>query len=629
VYWKKIAEFQSVIFPQFTFDSISNNLYILNPNELIRYSIANGTEEHIESKPEVRGKFYNELLFDPIFSRLMFYRMETGSTYFFNPANHTWEGYEDSDKEPAHAHHNRYISVKDSSLYLFGGYGFYKYHSDFFKTNLVSRQNSIFDFSHTITPRYLSAMGGSAKENKLYILGGRGAEMGRQELSPKNFTNLFEVNLKTFKVKHLFDIETNETGENVYANSLVVDPDGKNLYALAYPYTELTSTITLKKINLETQQTEILANPLYFHFQDITSFCDLYYSPKLSKLIAVIAWSDNRQTSKIQIYTLDYLPLKENDVLQTVSHQSHLKFIFIAAFLLVAFLILDLFLYRKKRRVKSNAEEKKPKNEENTIVKAESAERKKDDRLFYNARKNSILFLGGFEVFDKNGDNITGEFTPTLKYMLVLIILYTLKNKKGISSGKLQELLWFDKNEQAARNNRNVNLRRLRVLLQNLGSIDISDNNAYWVIRLPDNVLSDYKEVLTLIAQMKNDDEVRREDLLRMLELLSYGEMLPNIQFEWVDDFKTHFSNTVIDTLTTILNNDKNTLCESPDIQLKIADALLKIDSINEEAIGIKCKLLVKMGKKGLAKITFDTFNKEYKILMGEPYSGSIKNFLD
>jgi hypothetical protein len=29
-----------------------------------------------------------------------------------------------------------------------------------------------------------------------------------------------------------------------------------------------------------------------------------------------------------------------------------------------------------------------------------------------------VLLLGGFQIFDKQGDNITGDFTPTLKQVL-------------------------------------------------------------------------------------------------------------------------------------------------------------------------------------------------------------------
>jgi DNA-binding SARP family transcriptional activator len=245
----------------------------------------------------------------------------------------------------------------------------------------------------------------------------------------------------------------------------------------------------------------------------------------------------------------------------------------------------------------------------------------------YDFKKKSILFLGGFQVFDKNGKNITGEFAPTLKYILVLIILYS--NNKGISSSKLQELLWFDKSEEAARNNRNVNISKLRVILQELGDIDISNQNGYWTIVLPEDVFSDYKEALRLVNKIQHETTTSKDDLQRFLSLLDHGQMLPNIQLEWVDNFKTEYTNLVIDTLMYIVNNQNNSFYNNQDIRLKIADSLLKLDSICEEAITIKCKAFIQMGKKSLAKMTFDTFSREYKTLLGEPYPGSDKRFLE
>ncbi|MCQ4917106.1 hypothetical protein NE451_21890, partial [Bacteroides nordii] len=69
-------------------------------------------------------------------------------------------------------------------------------------------------------------------------------------------------------------------------------------------------------------------------------------------------------------------------------------------------------------------------------------------------RKSSILFLDGFHVWDKNGIDITKSITPILKQLLILIIIYSVNNKKGISNVTLLELLWFDKMDESAQNNR-------------------------------------------------------------------------------------------------------------------------------------------------------------------------------
>ena len=627
IHWEKYAEFESSVFPQITFDPIENRIYILNTKGYTSYSLVTNTADSVLLQGEIpQNKFYNRLLFDPCSKQLLYYSFDSNRNYFLDIKNKTNGGYQYREEgEPTHAHHNRYISIKDSMLYLFGGYGFYQYKSDLFRIDLKTNKKTSFDLSHTITPRYLAAMGGNRIGDKLYIFGGRGADMGRQELSPKNFSDLYEVDLNTMKVKHLFDLARQYDEDNVYSNSLIVDDDAKFIYLLAYPNNKYSSAITLKKINISTHEMEALADTIEFNFRDTDSFCDLYYSPEFSKLIAVASYSNDHQKSKINIYTLDYPPLKESEVIQLDSVPVKHKGILWIIILVVIFIFsIVLLIFRNSK--KKNKHIKTP--QQNVVPESVPVELEK---TFYldTVHKKSILFFGGFQVYDNGGNNITGEFTPTLKYILVLILLYTFKNNKGISSIKLQELLWFDKSEEAARNNRSVNMSKLRVLLQTVGDVDINSDNGYWTISIANSIFSDYLEALKLIGTIQSNNANLPDDVLRLLELLSYGPMLPNIQFEWIDSFKNDFANSVIDILFNFLNNPNSPYINNQDLRIKIADALLKIDPISEEAIAIKCNALFKIGKKGLAKVSFDNFAKEYKTLLGETYTGSLKNFLN
>ena len=655
IYWREVANLTTSFFPQIAFDSITNKIYVLTKKELISYSLLTDSIVSIPSKKiALDNELQNHFIFDPISKNLLYYGFEPDQKDFYDPVKNAWSNNLIFEEDALHAHHNRYISPKDSSLYLFGGYGHYKYNSDFFKINLCTNEFKKSDLSHSITPRYLAAMGGNKEGDKIYILGGRGAEFGRQELSPKNFSDLFELDLQTNKVKFLFDIKEEEEDVKVFSNSLVMAEGGKSFYVLAFSNDRYASSIQLQKINLETQQIEKFGNSIEFYFRDITSFSDLYFSPSLSKLIAVVSYLDEQENFQIYIYTLDYPPLQLKDAIQTSPASADtVKFFYVL--LIGVCLTIVLIILRKKilsqeedetSMSHSNPNERNEKNEERIINDEEKTlneEEKLTDILeedtdleeiqkyksVYNFAAKAILFLGGFQVFDKNGKNITGDFTPTLKYILVLIVLYTLKNNKGISSSKLQEFLWFDKTEEAARNNRSVNLRKLRVLLQKIGDVDITNQNGYWTISLSDDILLDYKEVLQLTHKIHQDEITEKNDLLQLLELLHFGVILPNIQLEWVDSFKTDFSNSVIDLLTHVVNNEKNTFYKDQNVRLKIADCILKIDPINEEGLAIKCKVLYAMGKKGLAKVTFDNFSKEYQLLLGESYHGSIKDLTE
>ncbi len=53
---------------------------------------------------------------------------------------------------------------------------------------------------------------------------------------------------------------------------------------------------------------------------------------------------------------------------------------------------------------------------------------------------------------------------------------------------------------------------------------------------------------------------------------------------------------------------------------LDIADSIFNYDTINQEAMVLKCSVLNKKGKHSLAKNWYDHFAKEYMNLYGENY---------
>ncbi|MEB3373535.1 hypothetical protein SFC43_10175 [Bacteroides sp. CR5/BHMF/2] len=64
------------------------------------------------------------------------------------------------------------------------------------------------------------------------------------------------------------------------------------------------------------------------------------------------------------------------------------------------------------------------------------------------------------------------------------------KNAQGILTSKTTEILWPEKEETAARNNRNVNLRKLRVLLESIGDMEVMIENNFLRIKWGTNVFA-------------------------------------------------------------------------------------------------------------------------------------------
>ena len=87
---------------------------------------------------------------------------------------------------------------------------------------------------------------------------------------------------------------------------------------------------------------------------------------------------------------------------------------------------------------------------------------------------SAILLLGGFQVFDKQGNNITGEFTPTLKLLFLFLLLNSIKGGKGTTSQRLEETFWFDMSKTSAVTTVRVNIRKLRLILETVGKYRLS-----------------------------------------------------------------------------------------------------------------------------------------------------------
>lgn len=628
VYWHKAASFTLKNYPQLAFDSASNTVYLFNEQNYIRYSVAlDKSETHYIKNPISLNSFNNQIIFDSSNKQIVSYNISPATISYFDFVTDNWESTPAEAHDMTHAQHNRYFNPIDTTLILFGGYGYYTFKSDLFKVDLKSNRWSNHNLSQSITPRYLAAMGANPPGDKIYLFGGRGAELGLQELASKNFSDLHEIDLKTLKSKFLYDFPEGTLNKNyVYSSNLIVDDKDSCFYVLAYPNNKFSSHILLKKISLNKPVETILGDTIKFYFQDVSSFCDLYYSSSLAKLIAVATYStDNNITYSVNIFTLDYPPLALQDIKQYTtapfSFNNYMKFIELIIVCVVLFFVIQKFQFKKKKIVAQiNPEDKDLKEKD------PKAEKIEPPKKFYERSREAIFFLGGFQVFNQKGNNITKEFTPTVKSILVLIVLYTIKNEKGISSSQLQDILWFDKNGESARNNRNVNIRKLRLLLQEVGDIDISNKEGYWKLVPGKIVFSDYIETLRLIKEIKavKGDDVN--DVWHLLELLSYGVLLPNIQQEWIDSFKTDFSDTVIDILIFLLNKER--YMDMPTLRLQIADTILIYDTISEEAIKTKCELLYILGKKGSAKTAFDNFVKEYKLLLGEPYPHSFNSII-
>lgn len=236
-------------------------------------------------------------------------------------------------------------------------------------------------------------------------------------------------------------------------------------------------------------------------------------------------------------------------------------------------------------------------------------------------RRNAVYLFGGLQVFDCNGEEISQRFSPLLRELFVLLLIRSAEN--GISSEELTATLWFDKDEVSAKNNRAVNLSKLRLLVEPVGGCTISKIAGNWRLQFEKTVFVDYYECLPEKIRQEN---LTTERIKIIAALTGKGGLLNECDYLWLDSFKSGVADSLIEALVkyaTLLDE-----YDAYDTKLLIGDIIFRFDSVNEAALRLKCSTYVAMRKQYMAKTTYEHFCREYKSLYDEPFEHSFNSVL-
>ncbi|HEY9048307.1 MAG TPA: hypothetical protein VIN08_20510 [Ohtaekwangia sp.] len=624
--WASRQHFTTGRFPSVAFNSDSALMYVTDEKYIYTYDLR---QEKVNSKIVKGNPIHsdaNQLLYIREKNQLINYDLFTNKFLSFDFTSTSWKNSDTTYYEPNYWHNNKFYNPVDDAVYTFGGYGHFTYHNQFFKYDNAKNMWVKVETKGTIPPRYLAASGIEPSKNQLLIFGGYGSLSGKQELSPQSFYDLYSFDLKNQEVKKIREYDAPQKTEDItFSNSLIVNEEENCFYVLSYPKNKYEGQIKLRRYALDSPESKELADSIPFHFHDEDSFCDLFYSKASNELIAVTAHKE-KQRYQIQIHSINFPPLQVQDARQQAPQAKLNAAIYTAA---IVFILLGLFTYyfiRSKKNKLTASTTILPKTREQVSPATHPAFLSEITQLEESHKfTSSILLFGGFQIFDKNGTDISSKFTMTLKELFVLIVLYSVKFEKGVSATLIQEYLWPDKDEVSARNNRNVNVKKLRTLLEEIGGTSIENNNSYLKLTMDEHIFCDYQVVYQLLS--RDNKNVSDEDKINVIIAnVKRGSLLPNLQTSWLDSFKSDISNLIIDTLIDYSqkldsNNDDKLL-------LEIADAIFMYDSINQEALMIKCSVLNKKGKYSLARTWYDHFAKEYQKLYAENYPRTFEDVI-
>lgn len=490
------------------------------------------------------------------------------------------------------------------NLYCFGGYGFFHF-SNILRVFTPSDPDSFKIVTlNKIAPRFFASS--VVLGDSLYIFGGEGSRTGNQGLVEEYFYDLYKVNLDTFEESLVWETDHLPFGKFIPGENLVYDETENCFYTTAIT----DDDFILTKLGIDDCVIEPMSLPAGVRVGTNIQYSNLYRNNKGDTLYALFIQSDDSQSTKVDIMQIA-LPLRHADeVIVEVSEEEEDKALSIYVIMLIVFLVTTVAVAVVVYLIiNKNAPHNRIKNLKDIT----------DLEELYDFSRNSISILGHFHVRNRDGKDVSSQFSPTLRKLLSVLIIYTVKYKQGILGDKLNMLIWAYKPEGTASNNRNVYISRLRAVLEEIDGVSINTKNKYLSISFTDDVLCDYKELMRLV-----DESDSNQDLSRLLSLVLRGPLLPNLEDEWITEFKNEHASMVLTFLNQQMDNEG--LTES--IRVKLADTIMLYDKLNERALKIKCTISHANGNIASAKEAYDAFCGEYASVIGEEYGVSFKQII-
>ncbi|NDV79570.1 hypothetical protein [Dysgonomonas sp. 511] len=291
---------------------------------------------------------------------------------------------------------------------------------------------------------------------------------------------------------------------------------------------------------------------------------------------------------------------------------------------IIVIVVLDIFIFayiiirkrkQKKLRQIENAGEEDV--DEDIVFHPEA-----DIDAIAEVDKSAVFLFKQFEVLDKDSNDISSRFTPLLKELFLLLLLYSQKDSKGITTGLLKEILWFDKEQQSANNNRAVNIGKLKGILDTVGGYEIVTNPHNIRIEIKDDIYCDYVRILFLLR----NESLNKPQIMELVSVVRRGSFLPECSYEWLDPFKAEISDKLIDNLLNL--SELPNIKEDDRLLVQIADTIFNLDSLNESALAMKCIALTNMGKRSIANSSYSRFAKDYENMYGTPFPASFSEIM-
>ncbi|MCQ2184190.1 MAG: hypothetical protein MJY62_02105, partial [Bacteroidales bacterium] len=374
--------------------------------------------------------------------------------------------------------------------------------------------------------------------------------------------------------------------DKIPTENMILDGKG-NFYTLMYAESSANSSLKLYKFNIENGSYETFGDDIPMLTDRLTCQAKLFYCPEQSVLVATKIEDDVESGTIASAFTI-----------RTIDARRRIIFVFgvsLLAFFL-AFTLLVVWLTRRFRR--------KYRESHNYISTP-------------NDRAASIYLFGDFTVYSDSGEVITSIFYTKLRQMACLLINRFGKN--GISTHRLTEKLWPDREDDNVKNIRGVTMNHFRKALAKIGGVTVAYSDGRYYLSCEPPFYCDYLELMQLMGE-------KNPDMDKVLAILSRGRILSSENDPVIEPVKEDMERTVIPVVQAEI--ERRFKIKQYQNVLLCAKILAEIDPVDEDAMRYGVLSLIALGRKEEARQRYNEYRKKYSAYYGERYSLDYENLI-
>ncbi len=628
-FWTKKDELKLEASSGVAFDTAQNRILFVGKHKIIAYDIVNSEttiQNVVNAKPSV---LKSESYYYSYSARKIFcVGTVPNEVNVYDEHTNTWGRALAGSSAIQSANSTFFLNDNADAAYSLGGYHNYRYYDFLMKYSFWEKSwRQVLLRGDRLVPRSYAAITKWGKPGEYLIFGGYGNNSGQQELGPQCLYDLYRLNTNDSTLEKKWNIE-NVTENFIPMGSTTVPEPTPSLYVLGFPPFLNGTYLKLYRISLEKPEYSAVSDTMHFYFDEERSKATLSYFEKTHEFFAVVKSPSGDDSTNYKIFTLNYPPVNRSKLAITfktvLSNPGNwiIKVFWMIGALSLLFIYLLILLLRELHSAEESMEDDQKLNylvNKKVPVRVENPDKKQVTLPYCNA----IYLFGEFRIYDSEGVDISSRF-PTKLRQLFLSVLLLGTEEKGITNEKLNAIHWTYHSPESAKNNRNVNIKKLRDILSTMNGVQLIHTDGAWKLKLSMEVFCDYTY---LQKKMSGDFQpLTREEFEKIILVLAQGIFVADERTPWLDPFNSHFLTSLLDylfLLTDSFEKDKN-----PEAICRIADLILKSDTLNEEAFKLKIEALIKLKNHNQAFFDYTYFTKGYEKMYGIPFPQSFKSFI-